>query len=477
MVENQPTRVVIAGGGPVGLLAASVLLSRKNKSYDVCVLEAKDDPRYSQPGPRSYSIGLNIRGRSAIRELEDLSVCPGLWSDISRQGVESDSFFLHIGKQKFHIRKPSPKISSDDAEVPPTLLIQRNKLCDAMIRNLERNYLSSNRLKINFNSRILNINLAAKTIITTGNQEYKYDLLIGADGVQSAVRNSLLGEGTSGADGFKAEEILLSGQYKVMLNPTPESLELHAIHAMENKTSNFSLFVIPTTENRTCTLVSWKKIGEKVSPSDVPDSQSTSTLNFFDQSTPMEEVKRSIAESYPVFGEPSDEAVMQLRSQMPSEIRTIRCNRYHHSEHRVVLMGDSAHSTGGSLGQGANSGLQDVLAFAKLLEAQQDDLQRTLSAFSEQQSPEGLALWQLLQLPPRGLWTFPYQIIQFFLNFINKLKIFRRAKFIQKFMPKPIQILLSQTLTPFTQIVKLNAFWIHLALRNKTDMRFSPEQQ
>ena len=49
--------------------------------------------------------------------------------------------------------------------------------------------------------------------------------------------------------------------------------------------------------------------------------------------------------------------------------------RYHDQEGQAVLLGDAAHSTGGSLGQGANSALQDVLALDRVLQEHSDDMQ------------------------------------------------------------------------------------------------------
>ena len=70
---------------------------------------------------------------------------------------------------------------------------------------------------------------------------------------------------------------------------------------------------------------------------------------FLRENASNEEVKTTIAEYFPQFGRPSDEGVSQLRNQRPSEARTIRCNRYHHTKGRALLLGDAAHSTGGTL--------------------------------------------------------------------------------------------------------------------------------
>jgi hypothetical protein len=95
-----------------------------------------------------------------------------------------------------------------------------------------------------------------------------------------------------------------------------------------------------------------------------------------------------------------------------------------------LLIGDAAHSTGGSLGQGANSALQDVVALSRCLDAAttssdlglEVDIDRAIESFSEGQVKEGLALWQLLQLPPKGApWAAIYQVMQLALGGLGRI--------------------------------------------------------
>jgi hypothetical protein len=92
----------------------------------------------------------------------------------------------------------------------------------------------------------------------------------------------------------------------------------------------------------------------------------------------------------------------------------------------------------------------DVVALDQCLDETNDHLDTTLVRFSERQVPEGLALWQLLQLPPKTpiLFSWLYQCIQV------TLILLRRIRWIRKWIPKDTQTLLSQTLTPFTEIVR-----------------------
>lgn len=388
------TKVLIAGGGPAGLLAAHCLLSR-NEKYEVEIVESREDPRQTQAGPRSYSLGLNIRGQAAINYFDKPNRSPGLWQSLKKLGVESDSFFLHIGSKKIQLRKPAIKDDSNEETVPPTLLIPRNKLCVGMLENLETLYSASGRLSVTFNSKLLSVDLENKVanfdevrhlVEGTVKVSKQYDLIIGADGVQSELRNAMKLEGESptvgaGVDSslqnlnsFKCEEVILPGQYKVMLQAMPTTLEFNAVHAMEvGKKAGYGLFLIPSPGNQTCALLSWK---------------GDTTPAILSESAEPAMVKASIAANYPLFGEPTDAAISQLTAQRPSSARTVRCNRYHRAQKGVssaLLMGDAAHSTGGTLGQGANSALMDVVALDKCLDETSDDISAALPLFSRRQ--------------------------------------------------------------------------------------------
>jgi kynurenine 3-monooxygenase len=375
------------------MLAAHCILSRGDK-FDVEIVESREDPRQTAAGPRSYSLGLNLRGQAAINHFDVVGKSPGLWGSLTPLGVESDSFFLHIGSKKFQLRKPSKNRTKSADEVPATLLIPRNKLCVGMLENLEKLYSDSGRLSITFNSRLLNVDLENKVAEFDEAREAdsavrvskKYDLIIGADGVQSELRNAMQTEGErptigAGVDKvdesfrpFRCEEVVLPGQYKVMLQVMPPTLEADAVHAMEaGKKAGYGLFLIPSPGNNTCALLSWK--GE-VAPA------------ILKEGADPEEVKASISANYPLFGTPTDEAIKQLSAQRPSAARTVRCNRYHRSSNGVssaLLMGDAAHSTGGTLGQGANSALMDVVALERCLEETNDDISAALPLFSKRQ--------------------------------------------------------------------------------------------
>ena len=169
-----------------------------------------------------------------------------------------------------------------------------------------------------------------------------YTDLIGADGVNSAVRGAMHEQ----ADGFAASVCDLPGRYKVFVQPCPPGLDPLAVHAMGAK--GYSLFSIPKRGNELCTLLAWRDDEPFAGRAD-------------------HEIAAAIATDVPKYGAPTLAALAQLRAQQPSKATTVRCSRYHDPRGRALLLGDAAHSTGGTLGQGANSALLDVLALDALL--------------------------------------------------------------------------------------------------------------
>ena len=137
----------------------------------------------------------------------------------------------------------------------------------------------------------------------------------------------------------------------VMVEPskrTNTSLQVGAVHAIENPKADFGLFVIPTPSgdgNGTCTLINWKDSDKLPAMLSCVYSASNSPSNKSEQDI-IHNIKREIQLNYPRFGVPSDDSVRQLLQQRPSEARTVRCNSYHSSTGAAILLGDSAHSTG-----------------------------------------------------------------------------------------------------------------------------------
>ena len=435
-----------------------MLLSR---GYKVSVYESREHPSNTTVGARAFSLGLNIRGQKALKYFQTRA--PGLWEDIKRNGLGIDAFHIHIGSKELKIRKPKFPNTYDavvtwEDTPPPTLMIPRNKLCESMLGNLEKHHKKSGNFRIKFSSKLDSVDLEHKVCRFECGESASYDLLVGADGVQSAVRKAMV----KGDDSMISEEVILPGKYVVLNEDVKRDclLQSGSVHAMENSNADYGLFVIPRIGG-SCTLLTWKDD----TPPNLIRNISANAFTGEDKSMLLDYAKVSLTKAYPKFGTPTNESLQQLFKQRPSEARTIRCNRYHSIEGCAVLVGDAAHSTGGTLGQGANSALLDVVELDKCLEETEDSLSKAISLYSKRQVPQGLALWSLLQIPNKLPFLFKmiYLLSQVIRGFISRFL---------KFISPPTQILLSQTLTPFTDIVHRNKFWVGIALRGIKNIEY-----
>ena len=119
-----------------------------------------------------------------------------LWEKIKQNGIGIDAFFLHIGNKEIKLRKPIPpntytSVTTWDADPPPTLMIPRNKLCEAMLDILSYHFSPLGRFSYFFSSRLDNVDLLKKTVCFSDGKVSSYDLLVGTDGVQSAIRSTM----------------------------------------------------------------------------------------------------------------------------------------------------------------------------------------------------------------------------------------------------------------------------------------------
>ena len=118
--------VLIVGAGPAGLLAAHhLLLKGEPGTFKVVIAERRADPSIGvQASLRSYSLGLGVRGRAAIKKASS-----ALWEIVKSRGVECEKFSLHIGSRVLQIRQESPVLITE-----PSVLINRADLCAALLQ-------------------------------------------------------------------------------------------------------------------------------------------------------------------------------------------------------------------------------------------------------------------------------------------------------------------------------------------------------
>ena len=426
---HPPLDVAIVGAGPSGLLTAHLLLQQENTR--VTLVEARSDPRKKEAENRAYALGIGVRGRSSIRNVDE-----ALWSAVKSRGYESERFQLHIGGFVVPLRSEEDSRTLDGGEmaIEPSLLTYQTDLCGALLDELKRRYNGSRLLQIYFDSTIQACNLETMTLSlgTAATDEAKqnlseksFDLLVGSDGVNSVVRSAMEHFHPS----FRCTKELLPGEFKVVrLDHAPPNVDPTSVSLVLPRAGATSAFVEPTDADGSCCVLF------------AGGGDSTILSETKNQTAVCEALQAAFPQWEPIAEILSTQLTKQHKTGTAS---SVQCNTFHYND-RAVLVGDAAHATGGVSGQGVNSALQDCVALADCIENNRNDLAQALLSYSERQVPEAKALYDLSFGPkPKGfkalLWAFR----------TVRDTVFRGRFGIGK---APLQTRLTTTMTPFSEI-------------------------
>src|SRR5262249_57182876 len=193
------------------------------------------------------------------------------------------------------------------------------------------------------------------------------DLIVGADGVASAVRSALLRVPRTNF----AKMVFPGGYRELTLRGAAGDFPFcgNAIHIWPR--GDFFMVALP---NRDRTLR-----GTLVLPDDrTRELRTAAALDAF--------LKTYFPDILPHLTETAEE----LLQRPVGEIVTVRCEVLHYAG-SVLLLGDAAHAVVPFMGQGVNLGLEDCGVLAGVLDQHGADLERAFAAVTEQRLPEGLA--------------------------------------------------------------------------------------
>lgn len=417
-------KVVIVGAGPCGLLLARYLLRRGDR-YQVEIYDRLQDPRTAaSSNARTFPISLSTRGKNALAKID------GMLEAVLSQGTQTQGLAVRQtkGKQRFLPFKT------------PGIAIDRRRLINALLSELTEKY-DSSRVKLHFDCQCIQADPIAKQVKfqkqDTEEIVVDCDLLIGADGARSAVRNCFFN-----AHLFEFEQKYVPDDYKTLYFPSlkneKEGIELQAncIHG-------------------------WRAInGDRITAAPQPDGSCSGVLIFSRDNneivgmTTAQQVREFFDRNFPEASKlMPDEEVEAFLERPVARLLTIRCNRYHYKDW-VLMMGDAAHAVSASIGQGCNAALEDVEIFDGLLDEYGDNFVEALPEFSRRRVPDGLALWELSDnaIPPSKA---------LFVEFLFRLSFARAANklFPIRFPLLPLDLARETTL-PYSQILKLNEGWV-----------------
>ncbi len=181
---SAPMNVLVAGSGIAGLASAIAFAAR---GHDVTVLEQAE-------GLRTEGAGLQI-GPNAVRALEGL----GVWPALKAETVAPQVLQVRCGLSGRHLASVPLSENFQARFGAPYRVAHRRDLMTALAGHAHR----FDNISLLTGEAVTAVETEQATVIArTRNDEFTGDLLIGADGVQSAVRRHLVPQSDARLAGF-----------------------------------------------------------------------------------------------------------------------------------------------------------------------------------------------------------------------------------------------------------------------------------
>lgn len=350
--------VTILGAGLVGSLLAVIL---RKRGYEVTVYERRPDMRSNTiVAGRSINLAMSARGWKAL----DLA---GLRQDIESLAIPMTGRYLHQadGSAAFQAYgKNNEAIYS----------VSRGELNKKLMTLAEQEGAT-----IHFDHRCTKVDVAENKLyfqLPDGSEKtVQADLLFGADGAFSALRNSY-----THLDRVSSAQSYLEHGYKELSIPPDAAgnlrMEKNALHIWPRK--NFMMIALPNTDGTfTCTLF-------------LPFEGETSFAKLKTEADVTAFFKQHFPDAVPMmptlledfFGNPT------------SSLITTYIFPWHFGD-KSALIGDAAHAIVPFYGQGMNAGFEDCTTLAELMNMYGEDWTSILNAYEQKRKPNGDAVAQL----------------------------------------------------------------------------------
>ncbi len=345
-------KIVIVGAGLNGLVMA-MLLAKQN--YKVLVCEKRRQGEDAHPDSRrAMNLTLCERGLSVLDLVH-------LREQVIAQSVKLDGRVSHKedGQQIFEAygsrsnevlysiqRTSLSKILSETAACYPNIELRFDTACTLIDKSKKLAQFRNN----------------SQNLVT----EEPYDLLIGADGVFSAVRKLMHKDQPS----FDHTEVS-TWVYKQLTLPESTFVRSDKLHVWARSTS--VMFGIPNRDG-------------------------SITCNLFFNAVEKDTVKNpeEFRRAYPELGAFALDLSIQFNSKPSNHLHTVQTFPWRY-EDSIVLVGDACHGVLPFLGQGLNSGLEDCAYLNDMLKASAELWSDGLSKYETIRKRDADALSQLIR--------------------------------------------------------------------------------
>ncbi len=344
---KKEKKAVVVGAGLVGALWAAMLAKR---GYQVDVYERRSDFRDAgYLGGRSINLAISERGWRAV--------------EIAGAREKVEAIALPMPGRMMHDLDGELSFQAYGEEGQAIYSVSRGGLNIELV-NIAEKY---DRVHFHFNQACRGIDrhsgfLELEDLETGAVYEIESDLIFGADGAFSAVRNSL-----QRLPRFNYSQQFLDHGYKELSIPPGEG----GAHLMHNKAlhiwprGQFMLIALPNLDGSfTCTLFlpfEGEESFEKLKTEE-------QVLNFF---------KKYFPDALPLM----PGLIEDFFKNPTSTLVTVRCNPWNWGE-KALLIGDAAHAIVPFYGQGMNAGFEDCTILNELMDKYDEDWSRIIPEFN-----------------------------------------------------------------------------------------------
>jgi 2-polyprenyl-6-methoxyphenol hydroxylase-like FAD-dependent oxidoreductase len=330
-------RIAIVGGGPGGLLAAT-LIKRTNRAHEVTVLE-----RNRADDTFGFGVVFSDATLAGIHAVD-----PVLLTALTEHGVHWDAIEVRLHGERYR------------CEGNGMAAVERKRL----LRLLQNDAIGEG-VDLRFSTQA-----DVDSVLDAG-----YDLVVAADGANSRFRDQFANAFAPTVETATAKFIWLGTTYPFDGLTFVHERGGHGVFAVHGYPigNGLSTFIVETDED------SWRAAG----------------LDEFDVAQPPgASDEKSRAYLHELFAERIDGHPLLVNNSRWGNFRTRRAGRWHHrvGSTAIALLGDSAHTAHFSVGSGTKMAMEDSLALADALGAMKsasaDDVDAALDAYEARRRPE-----------------------------------------------------------------------------------------